>query len=83
VDCSTAGSPPAPDRTAEPAATGYRVIGPRTFADRNAVARTGAAIDFSEHGVLHVSATRAEAAAITRLGFRLEAAVDNITITAT
>jgi carboxypeptidase T len=63
---------PAPDRTAEPAATGYRVIGPRTFADRNAVARTGAAIDFSEHGVLHVSATRAEAAAITRLGFRLE-----------
>ncbi|TDB71178.1 zinc carboxypeptidase [Micromonospora sp. KC723] len=49
----------------------YRVLGPRTFADRNAVARTGAAIDYSEHGVLHISATRAEAAAITRLGFRL------------
>ncbi|MER6592962.1 M14 family metallopeptidase [Micromonospora purpureochromogenes] len=61
---------PAPDP--EPAAAGYRVLGPRTAADRNAVARTGAAIDYSEHGVLHVSATRAEAAAITRLGFRLE-----------
>ncbi|MGK5443159.1 M14 family zinc carboxypeptidase [Micromonospora sp. URMC 105] len=61
---------PAPDP--EPAAAAYRVLGPRTVADRNAVARTGAAIDYSEHGVLHVSATRAEAAAITRLGFRLE-----------
>lgn len=36
------------------------------------MARTGAAIDYSEHGVLHVSATSAEAAAIARLGFRLE-----------
>ncbi|WP_433116986.1 M14 family zinc carboxypeptidase [Micromonospora sp. CA-246542] len=64
---------PAPDRTTEStAATGYRVLGPRTFADRNAVARTGAAIDYSEHGVLHVSATAAEAAAIGKLGFRLE-----------
>ncbi|SCG62807.1 M14 family zinc carboxypeptidase [Micromonospora coxensis] len=61
---------PAPDP--EPAAVGYRVIGPRTLADRDAVARTGAAIDYVEHGKLHVSATRAEAAAITRLGFRLE-----------
>ncbi|SIQ66188.1 M14 family metallopeptidase [Micromonospora avicenniae] len=54
------------------AAAAYRVLGPRTLADRNAVARTGAAIDYSEHGVLHVSATTAEATAITRLGFRLE-----------
>ncbi|MET7747416.1 M14 family metallopeptidase [Micromonospora sp. NPDC005367] len=54
------------------AAAAYRVLGPRTLADRNAVARTGAAIDYSEHGVLYVSATTAEAAAITRLGFRLE-----------
>ncbi|MEV4479787.1 M14 family zinc carboxypeptidase [Micromonospora coxensis] len=61
---------PAPDP--EPAAVGYRVIGPTTLADRDAVARTGAAIDYIEHGKLHVSATRAEAAAITRLGFRLE-----------
>ncbi|SCF10975.1 Zinc carboxypeptidase [Micromonospora matsumotoense] len=61
---------PAPDP--EPAAAEYRVLGPRTLADRNAVARTGAAIDSAEHGVLYVSATRSEAAAITRLGFRLE-----------
>ena len=64
---------PAPDREEQPAAAPYRVIGPRTLADRSAVARTGASIDYSEHGVLHVSATRAEAAAITRLGFELEA----------
>jgi murein tripeptide amidase MpaA len=61
---------PAPEP--EPAATAYRVVGPRTLADRNAVARTGAAIDSVEDGRLYVSATRAEAAAITRLGFRLE-----------
>ncbi|MEV1145078.1 M14 family zinc carboxypeptidase [Micromonospora sp. NPDC049799] len=64
---------PGPDRSGEPAAVPYRVLGPRTLADRNAVAGTGASIDYSEHGVLHVSATRAEAAAITRLGFGLEA----------
>ena len=63
---------PAPDRDEQPAAAPYRVLGPRTLADRTAVARTGAAIDYSEHGVLHISATRAEAAAITRLGFTLE-----------
>ncbi|MDG4795291.1 M14 family zinc carboxypeptidase [Micromonospora sp. WMMD1082] len=64
---------PAPHRDEQPAAVPYRVLGPKTLADRTAVARTGAAIDYSEHGVLHVSATRAEAAAITKLGFRLEA----------
>ncbi|QOC94140.1 M14 family zinc carboxypeptidase [Micromonospora craniellae] len=64
---------PAPSRDEQPAAVPYRVLGPKTLADRNAIAGTGAAIDYSEHGVLHVSATRAEAAAITRLGFRLEA----------
>ena len=48
---------------AEPAAAAqYRVLGPRTFADRNAVARTGAAIDYIEHGVLHVTATADEVA---------------------
>jgi murein tripeptide amidase MpaA len=52
--------------------TQYRVLGPRTFADRDAVAGTGAAIDFSEHGVLHVTATAAEAKAIRALGFRTE-----------
>ncbi len=64
---------PAPESaTPEPAAAEYRVTGPRTLADRNAVARTGAAIDSVEHGVLYVSATDAEATAIRRLGFRLE-----------
>ncbi|GHJ18039.1 carboxypeptidase T [Micromonospora sp. AKA38] len=63
---------PDPDRAGESAAVAYRVLGPRTVADRTAVARTGAAIDYSEHGVLHVTATTAEANAITRLGFRLE-----------
>ncbi len=58
---------------AEAAAIQYRVLGPRTLADRNAVARTGAAIDYSEHGVLFVSATSAEAKAIVALGFKLEA----------
>ncbi|SCE82674.1 M14 family zinc carboxypeptidase [Micromonospora mirobrigensis] len=63
---------PAPDRTAEPAAVAYRVVGPRTLADRDAVARTGAAIDLVEDGRLYVSATRREVAAIQRLGFTLE-----------
>lgn len=63
---------PAPEGSGEPATVAYRVLGPRTAADRTAVASTGAAIDYSEHGVLHVTATKAEANAITRLGFRLE-----------
>ena len=50
----------------------YRVLGPRTFADRDAVARTGAAIDFIEHGVLNITATAAEVKAIRALGFRTE-----------
>ncbi|WBB65464.1 M14 family zinc carboxypeptidase [Micromonospora sp. WMMD812] len=62
---------PAPEPGGTTSAS-YRVLGPRTLDDRNAVARTGAAIDYSEHGVLHVSATSTEAAAIARLGFRLE-----------
>ena len=65
----------APDHAA-PATTQYEVHGPRTVADRTAVARTGAAIDYVEHGRLHISATPAEAAAITRLGFRLEAVTE-------
>ncbi|MEO3748501.1 M14 family zinc carboxypeptidase [Plantactinospora sp. B5E13] len=58
----------------EPAASAeYRVLGPRTWADRDAVARTGTAIDYVEHGVLHVTATEAEVKAITALGFEVEA----------
>jgi carboxypeptidase T len=50
----------------------YIVSGPKTFADRNAVARTGAAIDYIEHGKLYVHATRSEARQIEALGFKLE-----------
>ncbi|MDG4763295.1 M14 family zinc carboxypeptidase [Solwaraspora sp. WMMD406] len=51
----------------------YRVLGPKTFADRDAVAKTGAAIDYIEHGVLNITATRAEIRAIEALGFEVEA----------
>jgi carboxypeptidase T len=68
----TADPRPAPDQRAV-ASGEYRVLGPRTFADRNAVARTGAAINSSEHGVMEVSATADEVKAITALGFRVEA----------
>src|SRR5688572_27174690 len=65
------GAPDAPDGGADTAAQ-YMIIGPKTFADRNAVARTGAAIDYIEHGKIYVSATRTEARAIEKLGFGLE-----------
>ncbi|WP_018588430.1 M14 family zinc carboxypeptidase [Salinispora arenicola] len=67
-----AAAKPVPGPTDEQAVVQYRVLGPRMVADRSAVARTGASIDYSEHGVLHVSATSTEATAITRLGFQLE-----------
>lgn len=63
---------PRPAARERNASVQYRVLGPRTFADRDAVARTGASIDFSEHGVLHITATAAEARAIRALGFRTE-----------
>ena len=50
----------------------YRVVGPKTLADRDAVARTGAAVDFIEHGNLYVSATPDEVAQIRTLGFTVE-----------
>jgi carboxypeptidase T len=49
----------------------YEVIGPKTWADRDAVARTGAAVDYIEHGKIYISATGTEAKAIKRLGFGL------------
>jgi murein tripeptide amidase MpaA len=72
VTGSPAQAKPEPAAAEPAAAAQYRVLGPRTFADRNAVARTGAAIDYSEHGVLHVSATADEVRAIQRLGFKTE-----------
>ena len=60
-----------------PAADGgsaaYQVIGPDSFADVNAIAATGAAVDGVEHGRVHITATRAEVRQIRALGFQVEA----------
>lgn len=58
------------DRTAD-SVSQYRITGPKTFADRNAIARTGAAIDYFEHGQIYVHATQTEARQIRRLGFEV------------
>ncbi len=50
----------------------YRITGPKTFADRNAIARTGAAVDHFEHGSLYVHATQTEARQIRALGFTVD-----------
>src|SRR5687768_10462134 len=50
----------------------FLVVGPKTWADRNAIARTGAAIDLIEHGKIYITATAGEAAQIRKLGFGLE-----------
>src|SRR5688572_30087021 len=50
----------------------YRITGPKTFADRNAIARTGAAVDYFEHGKLYVHATQTEARQIRTLGFTVD-----------
>jgi carboxypeptidase T len=50
----------------------YEVIGPDSFAEVNAIAATGAAIDGVEHGRVHITATRAEVRQIRQLGFRVE-----------
>ncbi|MDI1462818.1 M14 family metallopeptidase [Catellatospora sp. KI3] len=49
----------------------YLVNGPKTFADRDAIARTGAAIDAIADGKIEITATAAEAKAIKALGFTL------------
>ncbi|GIG61835.1 hypothetical protein Lfu02_62070 [Longispora fulva] len=52
----------------------YVLTGPKTNADVNAIARTGASVDNVEHGRVYVTATRTEIAAISRLGFTVEKA---------
>jgi carboxypeptidase T len=64
---------PEPGPKAAVLAGQYTVIGPRTFADRDAIARTGAAIDYIEHGKIYVSATPSEVRAIIGLGFQVVA----------
>jgi carboxypeptidase T len=60
----------APDKGGSAA---YEVSGPSTFDDVNAIARTGAAIDGVEHGLVHITATEAEVKQIRRLGFQVTA----------
>jgi hypothetical protein len=73
VGAATALSAPATGDPGADSVAEYIVSGPKTFADRNAVARTGAAIDYVEHGKLYVHATTSEARQIRALGFTLEA----------
>jgi len=61
---------PAPKAKARPSAE-YQVQGVRLKAQRNAIARTGAAVNFFEHGALYVTATAAEASKIEGLGFKV------------
>ncbi|MBB5868687.1 hypothetical protein F4553_002066 [Allocatelliglobosispora scoriae] len=70
---ATGAIPPIDQGNAPVASAQYVVIGPKTLADRNAVARTGAAIDLVEHGNVYITATPDEVAQIRRLGFLLEA----------
>jgi carboxypeptidase T len=63
----TSADPPSDTGSAQ-----YRVVGPKTVADRNAVARTGAAIDHIEHRNIYISATKTEVAQIRKLGFSVE-----------
>jgi len=48
----------------------YVVAGPSTFADTDAVARTGAVIDSIEHGKVYITATLEEVKQVTSLGFK-------------
>ncbi len=64
---SPAGAGAAPDPAAE-----YEVLDIRTIAQRNAIQRTGAAIDSIEHSVAHITATGAEVSKLRKLGFTVE-----------
>jgi carboxypeptidase T len=52
----------------------YVVVGAKTFDHVNAVAQTGAAVDFIEHGRVYITAVPGEVKAIRALGFTVEAA---------
>ena len=51
----------------------YEVLDVRSPAQRNAIARTGVAINDIEHGIAHVTATNAEVRALRRAGFTVQA----------
>ncbi len=50
----------------------YSVLNVKTLDQRNAIAKTGAAIDGFDHGVLDITATKSEIKAIQALGFSVE-----------
>src|SRR5688572_25685284 len=70
IAAAPAGAEPRPNPTGATSAQ-YQVVGPKTWADANNVAATGASVDAVEHGKLYITATPAEATAIRKLGFTL------------
>jgi len=65
------GAPTASD-TVDRSTAEYVISGIKTLANRSAVAETGAAVNYAEHGMMSVTATAAEAAKIRSLGFTVE-----------
>src|SRR3954449_7533239 len=68
---SATAAPAHPVRQPETSAR-YEVYDVRTSTQRNAIARTGAAIDDQEHAVLTVTATPDEVRALRALGFPVQ-----------
>ncbi|GIE95679.1 carboxypeptidase T [Paractinoplanes rishiriensis] len=64
----TASAAPAGEQTAGQ----YEVLDVRSLAKRNAIARTGVAIDGVEHGIATITATSAEVRSLQRLGFTVQ-----------
>jgi hypothetical protein len=56
----------------------YEVLDVRTLAKRNAVAKTGVAINDIEHGIAHVTATNAEVRALRKAGFTVQAQLSTL-----
>ncbi|GLY02486.1 carboxypeptidase T [Actinoplanes sp. NBRC 101535] len=69
----SASSPATAEPVADPAAE-FEIYDVRTLAQRNTIARSGAAIENIEHGVATVTATGAEVSRLRRLGFTVQEA---------
>ncbi|WP_058045999.1 M14 family metallopeptidase [Streptomyces roseifaciens] len=59
------------EKTTEGRSQAYEVTGPRTAAQRTAVAATGAAIDAVRHGSVVITADAAQAERIRRMGYKV------------
>ncbi|MCP2327676.1 hypothetical protein HDA40_006183 [Hamadaea flava] len=68
VPATATPAPPSPLPSAAETAY-FRVVGPKNFADVNAIAATGAAIDGVEDGKVYVTATPSEVAKIRAIGY--------------